>query len=96
MVYLIRQTTGCNPSFVDHEGFEHGSPFRSLGQPSGRRMDLEGSSTTQTELIMHVHGFILATYFYPVIVRLMPENSILQFLGILTVCFSSNCYVSFK
>ena len=59
-------------------------------------MDLEGSSTTQTELIMPVHGFILAMYFYPVIVRLMPENSILQFLGILTVCFSSNRYVPFK
>ena len=63
MVYLIRQITGYNPSFVDHERFERDSPFRSLGQPNGRPVDLEGLYTMQTELIMPVHGFIRARYF---------------------------------
>ncbi|GAY63184.1 hypothetical protein CUMW_223590 [Citrus unshiu] len=45
----IRRITGYNPSFVDHERFEHDSPFRSLGQPNGRPMDLEGLSAMQTE-----------------------------------------------
>ncbi|XWS40408.1 hypothetical protein CRYUN_Cryun18bG0138500 [Craigia yunnanensis] len=46
----IRRVSGLNPSFVDHERFEHDSPFRSLGQhPSGRQMDLEGWSVMQTE-----------------------------------------------
>ncbi|KAK9214021.1 hypothetical protein WN944_006007 [Citrus x changshan-huyou] len=59
----IRRITGYNPSFVDHERFEHDSPFRSLGQPNGRPMDLEGLSAMQTEVIMPVHGFILSCIF---------------------------------
>ncbi|XWS55331.1 hypothetical protein CRYUN_Cryun10bG0165600 [Craigia yunnanensis] len=46
----IRRVSGLNHSFVDHERFEHDSPFRSLGQhPNGRQMDLEGWSVMQTE-----------------------------------------------
>ncbi|XVF00554.1 hypothetical protein REPUB_Repub04eG0010600 [Reevesia pubescens] len=46
----IRRVSGLNPSFVDHERFEHDSPFRSFGQhPNGRQMDLEGWSVMQTE-----------------------------------------------
>ncbi|KAJ0011328.1 hypothetical protein Pint_33107 [Pistacia integerrima] len=45
----IRRVTGYNPSFVDHERFEPDSPFRSLGQPNGRPMELEGLSAMQTE-----------------------------------------------
>ncbi|XWS62398.1 hypothetical protein CRYUN_Cryun06bG0007400 [Craigia yunnanensis] len=46
----IRSVSGLNPSFVDHERFEHDSPFRSFGQhPNGRQMDLEGWSVMQTE-----------------------------------------------
>ncbi|XP_022726118.1 KH domain-containing protein At1g09660/At1g09670-like isoform X2 [Durio zibethinus] len=46
----IRRVSGLNPSFVDHERFEHDSPFRSFGQhPNGRQMDLEGWPVMQTE-----------------------------------------------
>lgn len=49
----IRRVSGVNPSFMDHERFEHDSPFRSLGQhPNGRQMDLEGWSVMQTEVVL--------------------------------------------
>ncbi|KAK1553146.1 hypothetical protein Q3G72_029657 [Acer saccharum] len=40
---------GYNPSIVDHERFDHDNPFRSLGHPNGRPIDLEGLSAMQTE-----------------------------------------------
>ncbi|XVF45935.1 hypothetical protein PTKIN_Ptkin02bG0247800 [Pterospermum kingtungense] len=51
----IRRVSGFNPSFVDHERFEHDSPLRSFGQQSnGRQMDLEGWSAMQTEENAHL------------------------------------------
>lgn len=53
----IRRLSGLNQTSVDHERFEHGSPYRSLGQLSnGRPMDLEGWPPMQMEGSGHVHG----------------------------------------
>ncbi|WRX15115.1 STAR protein [Theobroma cacao] len=55
----IRRVSGVNPSFMDHERFEHDSPFRSLGQhPNGRQMDLEGWSVMQTEENGHLQRVV--------------------------------------
>ncbi|GLT77326.1 hypothetical protein SLA2020_489240 [Shorea laevis] len=46
----IKRVSGLNRSFLEHESFDHESPFRSLAQPpSGRQMDLDGCSVMQTE-----------------------------------------------
>lgn len=37
-------------SFSDLERYEHGSPFRSLGQPTNGKLDLEGWSMMQAEV----------------------------------------------
>ncbi|KAG6600718.1 KH domain-containing protein, partial [Cucurbita argyrosperma subsp. sororia] len=53
----IRRLSGLNQTSVDHERFEHGSPYRSLGQLSnGRPMDLEGWPPMQMEGSGHVHS----------------------------------------
>ncbi|KAL4346506.1 hypothetical protein GQ457_17G001400 [Hibiscus cannabinus] len=54
LIQEIRRVSGLGPSLVDHERFEHGSPFRSFGHhPDGRRRDLEGWSVMRTEVTMH-------------------------------------------
>ncbi|AAB60747.1 ESTs gb/H37208,gb/H36853 come from this gene [Arabidopsis thaliana] len=37
-------------SFPDLDRYEHGSPFRSLGQPTNGKLDLEGWSMMQAEV----------------------------------------------
>ncbi|KAK8516639.1 hypothetical protein V6N13_080733 [Hibiscus sabdariffa] len=50
LIQEIRRVSGLGPSLVDHERFEHGSPFRSFGHlPDRRRMDLEGWSVMRAE-----------------------------------------------
>ncbi|OAY45040.1 KH domain-containing protein At1g09660/At1g09670 isoform X2 [Manihot esculenta] len=51
----IRRVTGFSQGFVDHERYEHDSPYRSLGQqPNGRSMELEAWSGMQTEENEHL------------------------------------------
>jgi protein quaking len=41
-------------SFPDLDRYEHGSPFRSLGQPTNGKLDLEGWSMMQAEENCHL------------------------------------------
>ena len=63
----IRQVSGFNQNFVDHDRLEHESPLRSLGQPpNGRAMDLEGWPAMQVEVIpafIYVKGSTVRKYY---------------------------------